>query len=203
MIYLVLLEDTKHLVSRSNVRSAKDPLFPNRIQRPTPPRSDTKVPIGKPIIKSIQDYYDDPISLPVFAPDKLIGMTVLKKVDDDIVQAKVVRQIIDHDADNHQQIKFLLSLGDGESEEIISYNELSDLVNKSMQAGESGEQDFTTYSGILDHQGPLKKYDPKYKGSSYNVLVNWDCGTQTWEPLNLIANKILSHLQGMHSTMAC
>ena len=74
-------------------------------------------------------------------------------------------------------------------EEIISYNELSDLVNKSMQARESGEQDFATYSGILDHQGPLKKYDPKYKGSSYNVLVNWDGGTQTWEPLNLIAKQ--------------
>ena len=84
MTYFVLLDDTQHLVSRSNVRSAKDPLFPNRIQRPTPPNSDTKVPIGKPIITSIQDYYDDPISLPVFTPDELIGMTVLKKVDDDI-----------------------------------------------------------------------------------------------------------------------
>ena len=116
-------------------------------------------------------------------------MTVLKKVDDNIVQAKVVWQIIDRDADNHQQIKFLLSLGDGALQEIISYNELSDLVNESMQARESGEQDFATYSGILDHQGPLKKYDPKYKGSSYNVLVNMDGGTQTWEPLNIIAKQ--------------
>ena len=149
MTYFVLLEDTKHLVSRSNVHSAKDPLFPNRIQRPTPPNSDTKVPIGKPIITSIQDYYDDPVSLPVIATDELIGMTMLKKVDDDIVRAKVVRQIIDRDAENHQQIKSLLSLGDGELEEIISYNELFDLVNESMQARESGGQDFATYSRIL------------------------------------------------------
>ena len=116
-------------------------------------------------------------------------MTVLKKVDDDIVRAKVVQQIIDCDANNHQQIKFLLSLGDGALEEIISYNELSDLVNESMQARESGEHDFTTYSRILDHQGPLKKHDPKYKGSSYNVLVSWHGGTQTWEPLNIIAKQ--------------
>ena len=122
-------------------------------QRPTPPDGDTKVPIGKPIITSIQDYYDDHVSLPIFAPDELIGMTVLKKVDDDIVQAKVVRQIIDRDGDNHQQIIFLLSLGHGALEEIISYNELSDLVNESMQARESGEHDFITYSGIVDHQG--------------------------------------------------
>ena len=99
----------------------------------------------------------------------------------------MVQQIIDRDADNNQQIKFLLSLGNGALEEIISYNELSNLVNESMQARESGEHDSFTYSGILDHQGPLKKHDPKYKGSSYNLLVNWDDGTQTWKPLNVIA----------------
>ena len=101
----------------------------------------------------------------------------------------MVQQIIDHDADNHQQIKFLLSLGDGALDEIISYNELSDLVNKSMQTRESGAHNFITYSRILDHQGPLKKHDPKYKGSSYNVLVNWDDGTQSWEPLKVIAKQ--------------
>ena len=189
LTYIVLLEDTKQLVSRSNVHSAKDPLFPNRIQRPVSPNGDTNVPVAKPIITSIQDYYDDPISLTEFAPDELIGMTMLKTVDDDIVQAKVVRQIIDRDADNHQQIKFLLSLGDGALEEIISYNKLSNLVNESMEARDSGKHNFMTYSGILDHQGPLKKHYPKYKGSSYNVLVNWDDGTQTWEPLNVIAKQ--------------
>ena len=101
----------------------------------------------------------------------------------------MVQQIIDRDANNHQQIKFLLSLGNGALEEIVSYNELSDLVNESMEARKSGKHDFIPYSGILDHQGPLKKHDPKYKGSSYNVLVNWDDGTQTWEPLNVIAKQ--------------
>ena len=118
---------------------------------------------------SIQDYYDDPICLPVFAPDELIGMTISKKVDNDIVSAK---------AENHQKIKFLLSLGNGALEEIISYNELSDLFSELMGARESGKHDFLTYSSILDHQGPLKSHDPKYKGSSYNVLMEWDDGTQ-------------------------
>ena len=80
-------------------------------------------------------------------------------------------------------------MGDGALEEIISYNELSNLVNESMEARESGKHDFMTYSGILDHQGPLKKHDHKYKGSSYNVLINWDDGTQTWEPLKVIAKQ--------------
>ena len=45
---------------------------------------------------------------------------------------------MDHNAENHQQIKFLLALGDGELEEIISYNELSDLVVESMASKENG-----------------------------------------------------------------
>ena len=96
---------------------------------------------------------------------------------------------MDRDAKNHQQIKFLLSLGDGQLEEIISYNELSDLVNESMAAKESRQHDFILYSGIISHQGPIKKNDLKYKGSSYNVLVDWDDGTQMWEPINIIGKQ--------------
>ena len=102
---------------------------------------------------------------------------------------------MDRDAENHQQIKFLLALGDGKLEEVISYNELSDLVTESLAAKESGQQDLISYSGILDHQGPLKSHNPKYKGSSYNVLVDWDDKTQTWEPLNTLA-KTRSHYFG-------
>ena len=50
-------------------------------------------------------------------------MTFLKDnpdEDEEPLRAKVVRQIMDHDAENHQQIKFLLSLGDGEMEELIA-----------------------------------------------------------------------------------
>ena len=93
---------------------------------------------------------------------------------------------MDHNAENHQQIKFLLALGDGELEEIISYNELSDLVVESMVSKENGQTDKFTYSGILNH---LKRNDPKHHGSSYNLLVNWDDGIQTWEPLNLMAKQ--------------
>ena len=79
---------------------------------------------------------------------------------------------MDRDTENHQQIKFLLALGDGKLEEIISHNELSNLVTESLSAKESGQQDLISYAGILDDQGPLKSHDPKYKGSSYNVLVD-------------------------------
>jgi len=40
---------------------------------------------------------------------------------------------------------------------------------------------------ILDHQGPIKSHDPNYKGSGYNLWVEWDNGERTYEPLNAIA----------------
>ena len=58
-----------------------------------------------------------------------------------------------------------------------------------MAAKESGQSEFSSYSGIVDHQGPLKSHDPKYRGSLYNVLVDWDDGMQMWEPLNMIAKQ--------------
>ena len=116
-------------------------------------------------------------------------MTILREVDDKLTHAKVVWQIIDRDAENHQQIKFLLALRNGQLEEIISYNELSDLVTKIKASIDMGQSDVATYSGIIGHQGPLKQHDPKHQGSSYNVLVDWDDSTQTWEPLNLMAKQ--------------
>ena len=137
----------------------------------------------------MQDYYNDPVNIPIFSPDELLGMTVLSELDDSMVHTKVVQKIMDRDEVNHQQIKFLLSLGDGQLEEIISYNELSNLVAESMAAKASGQSEFALYSRILGHQGPLKSHDLKYHGSLYNVLVDWDDGMQTWEPLNMIAKQ--------------
>ena len=54
----------------------KGPLFPNRTQCPPPPGY-TKVLVEMPILTSIQDYYDEPVNLPMFSPDELLGMMVL------------------------------------------------------------------------------------------------------------------------------
>ncbi len=197
LTYYVLLNETKQLVPRSNVRHAKDPLFPNRRVRPAPISVPTPVPDGdkkpfepstRPVITSVQDDFgSETVRLPKFSPDELIGLTFLRDTpDDQKVRAKVVRKVIDRDAENHQNIKFLLSLGDDEMEEIISYNELSDLIEEQHQAEERGEQEIFTFRDVLEHQGPLNPKDPRYKGSAYNVKVLWEDGSETWEPLNLM-----------------
>ena len=40
-------------------------------------------------------------------------MTIVKDDGGEFIHAKVVRKITDRDAENHDQIKFLLALGDG------------------------------------------------------------------------------------------
>ena len=43
---------------------------------------------------------------------------------------------------------------------------------------------------IKDHKGSYTSSDPEYNGSSYNLLIEWETGEQTWEPLsNIIASE--------------
>ena len=42
---------------------------------------------------------------------------------------------------------------------------------------------------IKDQRGPYTSTDPDYLGSSYNLLIEWETGEMTWEPLsNIIAD---------------
>ena len=176
LTYAILTNDTQQLLFRSNVRPAKDPLFPNLNARPA-----TSTPSGEssqqPVLSSLSDAMNvDPESmkLPSFAPEELVGLTYLRDQEDGSrIRAKVVRKILDRDAENHQNIKFLVSCGDDAYEEIVAYNELSDLIERQHQAEPDGELDTWTFRDILEHAGPLQPSDPRYAGSAYNVLVLW------------------------------
>ena len=39
---------------------------------------------------------------------------------------------------------------------------------------------------ITDHEGPLTERDANYKGSSFNVKIQWEDGSQSWEPLDIV-----------------
>ncbi len=101
------------------------------------------------------------------------------------MRARVVRKIMDNDAHNHQNIKFLFKIGSGEFDKIIAYNDFSDLVE--WQVNEERSTDDMSpwiYDDIIAHQEPLKPTDPFYKASSYNVLViRWMNGEEIYEPL--------------------
>ena len=151
---------------------AKDSLFPNCNQRQPPADGDTTLPIQQPVIYTITDFVDDALNLPQFSLDELIRMSFVRQHDGNDYRAKVICKVLDWDAHDHQEIKFLLPLGDGELEELIAYNEVSDLISEKEQAANDGQTDLLGFDRITDHQGPLKCNDPRHKGSSWNVYVH-------------------------------
>ena len=191
LTYLVLTNDTKRIVVRSGVRPAKDPQFPNLRARPVPFPCDGDEVSKNPVIYSLNDDIGiDPsqLEIPKFSPNELLGLTFLRDTEDgERLRAKVTRKIMDRDAQNHQHIKFLVTIGDGSVEEIIAYNELSDIIDRQQQDQANGTLNTWTFQDITDHEGPLKPSGSNYKGSTYNVLVHWSDGSYTWEPLNMIA----------------
>ena len=48
-------------------------------------------------------------------------------------------------------------------------------------------RNFFKFRAIIGHQGPLLASDPDWKGSKYNVQVEWETGEITFEPLSIIA----------------
>ncbi len=74
----------------------------------------------------------------------------------------------------------------------MSYNELCDLVAEQHDrearlrevSGDGTTDDLLyTFRNITAHQGPLMPQHRDYKGSKFNVEVEWEDGTKTWEPL--------------------
>jgi len=192
LTYSILPLDTGHVVTRSNVRPAKDPLFPNLRVRPGNSRPDGGgLAQQQPVLMSLSDVMGlepSELEIPKFSPTELLGLTFLQDTEDGgRIRAKVTRQILDRDSENHQNIKFLISCGDDAYEEILAYNELSDIIERQHDEEASGDLNTWTFTQILEHQGPLSSSNADYKGSSYNVMVLWSDGSKTWEPLNLIA----------------
>ncbi len=206
LTYLVLTDDTLQVIARSNVHSALSPTHPNyRAYAPSPSDGgEDLIPMNvvpgdsphhvKDIIYNSSDIagvYVDPseLKLPYFTPDELLNRTFLHEVDGQRMRAQFVWKIMDNDAHNHQNTKFLYEIGAGEFDEIIACNELSDLFERQVNEEQSTDDISPwVYDDIIAHQGPLKQTDPLYKVSLYNVLVRWMNGEETYEPVYEMMN---------------
>ena len=88
---------------------------------------------------------------------------------------------------NHSSKKYIYRKTNSDVDEMISYNQLMEYIERDNQAQTSGDNLFR-FRDVIAHQGPLSSTDPDYKGSKYNLLVDWETGETTYEPLSLIAN---------------
>ena len=126
---------------------------------------------------------------PTIDPTELIGRTFLLPPEEngERHRAKVSREgveIIDQKNGHRvENINFILDIGDGKVEELISYNQLLEHLENSQNNDMGMDQELLKFRSIIGHQGPLAATYPDWKGSKYNVPVEWETGEITYEPL--------------------
>ena len=131
--------------------------------------------------------------MPMFDPSDLIGRTFLLPPEEngERHRAKVTRQVVEIiDQDNGQRIdniNFILDIGNGKVEELISYNQLLEHLENAQDHDMGMDQELYRFRAIIGHQGPLLASAPDWTGSKYNVQVEWETGEITFEPLSIIA----------------
>ena len=126
-----------------------------------------------------------------YNPDDLIGRTFLLPKNElgERLRATIRRKVIETSKlldDQHDnaidKINFHLDVGQGRAEAIMSYVQILDHLDQKEQ-----QEDLYKFRAITGHEGPLSPQDENYKGSKYNVMVEWETGEITDEPLSLIA----------------
>ena len=191
LCWKVLTSDTQQVIFRSQVRpfSAEDPNF-----RADPTGGEST---SSPVLLSRGDpvTLEDGVSVspldatvppaPLIDVEDLIGRTFLLDPDEDgnIQRARIARLVDDFDAAvdrEPERIKFICQYGDDMAEDVFSYARIMDHLSRDADAP------VWKFKRIAAHQGPLKRTDPNYKGSSYNVLIEWENGEISTEPLSTI-----------------
>jgi hypothetical protein len=158
--------------------------------------------VATPIVKSHHDSADDGEILPpmpVIDPSELIGRTFLMDKEDGqrhrarilnvIDKEEICKRIGEHECELFRQpghMQFVCSVNDDDYEEILSYNELMNYIEKDEQQHQDDNGNgFWNFKHIVGQEGPFRTSDPEYKGSRYNVLIEWENGEITSEHLKI------------------
>ena len=124
---------------------------------------------------------------------RLIGRTLLLPMDENGERQRAtitdhVNTISQDQVSREDQLRFKLKLDGDELDDLISYNQLMEYLEDNTDTGQV-EHGFYKFNCIKDHRGPHTSSDPESLGSSYNLLMEWETGEITWEPLsNIIAS---------------
>jgi hypothetical protein len=84
--------------------------------------------------------------------------------------------------DDPTRIKSRVSVNNDQAEEIITSNKLLDYLAKDLEVAIAWK-----FRHIISHNGPFQANHPEYKGSRYNLMIDWENGGITTEPLAIRA----------------
>ena len=125
--------------------------------------------------------------------DDLLGRTFLLPMDENGERKRAtisehVKDLYQQQVSREDQLRFKLKIDGDQLDDLISYNKLMEYLEDKTDTGPL-EDGLYRFKCIKDHKGPYTSSDPEYNGSSYNLLIEWEIGEQTWEPLsNIIAS---------------
>ena len=198
MTHKVLDKITQKIIYRSAVRPLTKSNPNHRLTEHGGEASTSKQPSSKiptVFIRSRQDDADPSHikPMPEFDPDDLIGRTFLlpPQENGERLRAKVTKKVVEEreaaDGNRIPNINCILDIGEGKVEELITYNQLLDYLEKADEQDNFMEQELYRFRAIIGHEGPLKATDPNWKGSKRNVQIEWETGETTFEPLSEIA----------------
>ena len=189
MTFKILSQDTLKIIYRSNVRTAEDKTKPNlRLNNND----------GNDIIyiKSKDDNTNNSLlnlkPLPGFNPTELIGKYYmgLEQEDGQKFRMKIIKAIANHKADlkkHPDMVKFLVQNNRKDVEEILTYQDILHHLQKNEAEFYDHDEQQLKFKNIISHKGPINQFEPEYNGSKYNLLIEWEDGECTYEPLGIIA----------------
>ena len=125
--------------------------------------------------------------------DDLLGRTFLLPMDENGERKRAtisehVNDLCQEQVSRKDQLRFKLKIDGDQLDDLISYKQLMEYLEDKTDTGPL-EDGLYRFKCIKDHKGPYTSSDPEYNGSSYNLLIEWETGEQTWEPLsNTIAS---------------
>jgi hypothetical protein len=155
MTYKILTDDTHRIIHRSNIRSAADPNARNLHLDPLndgPPEVIQSLCKASPAsdhgedfsLHSMEPTNENPEhpstgdNTVIVNPQELLGCTFLMDTQEDgqRFRARIVECISDHESNvrrSDDHVKFRVSVNEDEYEEIITYNELMDFIEKNQE----------------------------------------------------------------------
>jgi hypothetical protein len=186
LTYKVLSADSEVIVYRSLLRPATPD---DGNERASVSGGENPIPNGplkdrstqdqsKPACTPMAEPHAEPPPPPVFNPEDLIGRSFLmdKREDGQQFRGRIVELIEDHESmveENPTRIKFRVSVNDDKAEEIITYNKMLEYITKDEDSDIKWK-----FRRIISHEN---------KGSQCNLLIEWEDGEITNEPLKVIA----------------
>lgn len=116
-------------------------------------------------------------------PEDMIDRTFLMPPQEDgsRYRARIIERINDYKNGKEQipdLVRFRCRIND-KYDEIVAYNDIINYIEQ-----DDGWDGVWKFREILDHKKVYPYQKDEYKGSSYNLLVEWETGERTWEPLH-------------------